>query len=480
MPNAKVDLPTAPTRAPRYPLFTPNASMPMGQGRQNGIADPRWPLTYEEFEKHYTEIEGGEVSELAKASGKGAYRKFRESYERFADRMRPQERLTIVTADICTQNRTQAERRNDLIRILKKISKYSWDQMRRTASREKLRPLAFVDVPVSYRVTVTVGFGRNLFVSPTGEDRFGISGCIPRSLRIMPSFPDADDESFDPHKEAADLILIVQSDHSYVNTAVARDFAIKLDDQLIARRIEQGFARPDTRELLGFDDGTNNLKASDDIDDLVFVSEDDDEPDWCVNGSYLVYRKHIHNLQKWAKQSEPQQEQIFGRHKADGCPLSEQTAPENPRMPVYGRSGSGRGTPPASHIFKAMPRRSGPDFMGELDLNRRILRRGYPFFDSLDESGELEAGLQFMAFMKDARSHFEWAFEMWMMNKDFPHKDAGVDALFSSETSRVVAGGYYFCPPAPKPPASGIFNDDDDFFGSPMFSDQQVCPENRQ
>ena len=470
MPNMKDEMPTAPTRAPRYPLFTQVASMPMGQGRQNGITDPRWPLTYEEFERHYAEVEGGAVGELAKATGKSAYKNFRESYERFADRMRPQERLTIVTADICTKNRSRSERRGDLIRILKKISEYAYKQMRRTASREKLRPLAFVDVPVSYRVTVTVGFGRNLFISPTGEDRFGISGCIPRSLRIMPSFPDADDVDFDPHKDAADLILIVQSDHSYVNTAVARDFAIKLDDQLVARRIEQGFARPDTRELLGFDDGTNNLKASEDIDNLVFVAEGDDEPDWCVNGSYLIYRKHIHNLQKWAKQSKEQQEQLFGRHKKDGTPLSERTATDDPKMPVYGRGGSGRGTPPTSHIFKAMPRRNGPDFMGVSDLDRRILRRGYPFFDSLDDDGNLEAGLQFMAFMKDARTHFEWAFEMWMMNKDFPHKDAGVDALFSSETSRVVTGGYYFCPPAPKPPVGDEYTDDDDFFGSPIFS----------
>ena len=74
-----------------------------------------------------------------------------------------------------------------------------------------------------------------------------------------------------------------------------------------------------------------------------------------------------------------------------------------------------------------------------------------------------------MAFMKDIRSHFEWVFEMWMMNRDFPYKDAGVDALFSSETSRVVAGGYYFCPPAPKPPNGATYSDQDDYFGSPMF-----------
>jgi deferrochelatase/peroxidase EfeB len=75
-----------------------------------------------------------------------------------------------------------------------------------------------------------------------------------------------------------------------------------------------------------------------------------------------------------------------------------------------------------------------------------------------------------MAFMKDVRTHFEWAFEMWMMNKDFPHPGAGVDALFGSKTSRVVTGGYYFCPPAPKLPAHDTYRGDDDFFGCSMFA----------
>lgn len=459
--NTNDPLLSAPTRAPRNAFYSSR--------RQNGISDPRWPNAYEDFESVYTNVEGGQISDLAKMVGQGSYRRFKEGYDRFADRMRPQERLTVVTADICTKNRSQSERRNDLIRILRKITKYVRDEMRERPSREKLRPLAFVDVPVSYRVTVTVGFGRSLFVTPSGDDRFGISGSIPRSLRIMPSFLDADDAEFLPQDHAADLIVIVQSDHSYVNTAIARDFAIKLDTQLVPRRIEQGFARPDTRELLGFDDGTNNLKTTDEIDNLVFVSEHDDEPDWCVNGSYLVYRKHIHNLQAWTARPEREQEEVFGRRKSDGTPLSERAAADDPKMPVYGHSGSGRGVPPTSHIFKAQPRRTDSDFMGKPDLDRRILRRGFPFFDSLDDSGKLEAGLQFMAFMKDVRTHFEWAFEMWMMNKDFPHPGAGVDALFGSKTSRVVTGGYYFCPPAPRPPANNTYGDEDDYFGSKLF-----------
>jgi deferrochelatase/peroxidase EfeB len=39
------------------------------------------------------------------------------------------------------------------------------------------------------RLTLTVGFGRSLFVTSSGTDRFGISGKLPPALISLPRFP---------------------------------------------------------------------------------------------------------------------------------------------------------------------------------------------------------------------------------------------------------------------------------------------------
>ncbi len=119
-------------------------------------------------------------------------------------------------------------------------------------------------------------------------------------------------------------------------------------------------------------------------------------------------------------------------------------------------------TPRLQSPGKVQPRRNAPDFLGVHDLDRRFLRRGYPYFDDLDAAGEVQSGLLFLAFARDLRRQFEWPVLNWQTNPDFPIPNTGIDALYASGVLTNIAGGYYFCPPAPR--------SEEDFIGSGMFS----------
>jgi deferrochelatase/peroxidase EfeB len=312
-------------------------------------------------------------------------------------------------------------------------------------------------------VTVTVGFGASLFGGIEGDDRFQMRSLKPRYLRMMPSFY-GDAEGLSPRDTASDLLFAISSDHPYVNVAIARSIAHGyVDPRLAVKEIAQGFSRPDKREFLRFDDGIDNLSnwPDGDLDRLIYIGPRDIEPDWCVGGSYLVYRKIRENLPIWEHLRTEQQEEIIGRHKSSGLPLARQTEPRDPRVPVFPDPKDPRDGALTAHIRKVQPRRNYPDLLGVHDLDRRFLRRPYPYFKGLDSRGEVECGLLFLAFMKSIKQQFEWPVQIWQTNPDFPIPGTGVDALYANGIISTIGGGYYFCPPAP--------NGKTDFLGSVLF-----------
>jgi deferrochelatase/peroxidase EfeB len=459
-----------PCPAPRGWLFDD-----FGRSRQNGIADPRWPPTFQEFLERHREVENGSTGDLHRAVGDRDWEQFQAEYEdRMSGRMRPQEFLSIVLADVETAGCTMTERRRILAELLAGVTRFAWEQMRKTPSRYSLRPNDYVWIPTSYRVTITFGLGASLFVSPSGQDRFGLTNWMPRSLRTMPPYPPADDPSFNPAMHAADMILLVQSDHPYVNSAIVRRMPTEIHCQFKLRRIEHGFSRPDVREWLGFNDGVANVKTEPDLDRLVFVSDAVDEPEWCHSGSYLVYRKIREDLLHWQTIPEDVQERVIGRRKdLLGTPLNPD--PDHPRTHLYHPSGSNQGTPLTAHSFKNNPRRPAPDLFGILDNDRNLLRRGFPYFQGVRADGKLEVGLQFLAFMKDLRSQFEWRVESWQLNPDFPYLGTGIDAMFANKILQAEGGGFYFCPPAPRPPANReTWQQGDDHYGRELLRCSEI------
>lgn len=420
------------------------SSRPPGEPRlhQRGITDPVWPLTPEEGVDDY-------------------------EYQYFKGRVRPQGFLTLVFADVT------AASRDELRRVLHALSDLAREEMARRPDTVGVPPQVAARLPDSYRVTVTIGMGASLFVDKAGDDRYGIRHMQPRSLKFMPSFPGADAAGFRPVEHATDLVVQICSDHPYVNTHIAKDLhEYKFGPGLKVHRIEHGFSRQDTRESLQFDDGISNLRSwpQDTMDRLAYVGPADNDLDWCIGGSYLVYRKMVENLPDWEKTSDEQQSQMIGREKSSGKPLSRATTcpsydpkcEDFDKFPVYPDPTDSKDGRIDGHMRKNQPRRPTPDLFGVDDLDRTFLRRPYPFFDGVGVDGRPLVGLHFVAYMRSILEQFEHVTQMWQTNPDFPVPGTGMDVLFAKGIIEATSGGYYFCPPSPKV--------DEKFLGEAIFS----------
>jgi Dyp-type peroxidase, C-terminal/Imelysin/Cupredoxin-like domain len=165
--------------------------------------------------------------------------------------------------------------------------------------------------------------------------------------------------------------------------------------------MELGFGRTSTtstaqatpRNLLGFKDGTRNIKAeqTDLLNRHVWVGQETDQP-WLRGGSYMVSRKIRMFVENWDRDYLADQENVIGRAKVSGAPLSGGSEFSTPDFAKAG--GDGQPAIPAdAHIRLASPEHNG---------GTHILRRGYSFTDGIDpQAGTLLGGLFFIAFMKN-------------------------------------------------------------------------------
>jgi deferrochelatase/peroxidase EfeB len=454
------------------PIQLPLPNPVFGSLHQNGITDPKWSVSrpdddrFEALEAHLLlEQEEGRIGRLQESV---SVEDLKVKYDsEYAGRVAGQKFMTLMRADVL------AEDRADLINVLKLITRFATDQMIKLPSQSHVK--IFENIPESYRVTVTLGLGASLFTDKTGFDRFGLSAKKPKFLKPMPAFP-GDAEGFDPAKTATDLVILIATDHPYINVAVLRYFAEHSNkifgkefrdgppqrDVLKFYNVEEGFTRKDKREFLRFDDGIDNIHTGpDDLDRIVYVAESDNEPRWCTGGTYMVYRKIRQDMPSWEMLKKSVQEGMIGRDKDTGLPLSRAKAGDDQMTPVFPDPTDSADGPLDSHVRKVQPRRPDPDLFGINDLERRFLRRPYPFFEGLAEDGNSKNGLQFIAFMKSIQQQFEHVTNMWQMNPSFPIADTGIDALYAHQILSTVDGGYYFCPPG--------LTDENDFLGSGMF-----------
>ncbi|HET9163860.1 MAG TPA: iron uptake transporter deferrochelatase/peroxidase subunit [Solirubrobacterales bacterium] len=248
------------------------------------------------------------------------------------------------------------------------------------------------------RLTVTFGFGPNLF-----ERRgLGLGRKRPAPLAPIPPLP-ADE--LEPAESGGDVCVQACSDDPQVAFHAIRNLARIGRGAVVMRWSQLGFGRTSTtsrsqdtpRNLLGFKDGTANIRAEDTEAMRRFVWVGGGEgPAWMRGGSYVVTRRIRMLLEVWDRSSLEDQEQTIGRHKYSGAPLGE--SGEDDPLDLDAEAG-GRPTIPAdSHVRLASP---------SSNSGERILRRGYSFTDGVDEGlGELEAGLFFIAFQRDPRRQF--------------------------------------------------------------------------
>ncbi|GAB3679290.1 iron uptake transporter deferrochelatase/peroxidase subunit [Angustibacter aerolatus] len=252
-----------------------------------------------------------------------------------------------------------------------------------------------VGLPAS-ALTVTVGFGPDLF-----DHRFGLAAKRPSRLAPLPALPG---DELQPQRTGGDLAIQACSHDPQVAFHAIRNLA-RIGSGVVALRWTQlGFGRTSSttraqatpRNLMGFKDGTRNIKAEDTdlMADHVWVG--DDEPQaWMHGGSYLVARRIRMLIESWDRAVLQEQETVIGRHKASGAPLA--ASDEFDELPLDAKGADGQPVVPVdAHVRLASPQANG---------GLQILRRGFSYTDGIDEGGLLDAGLFFISFQRDPE-HF--------------------------------------------------------------------------
>lgn len=252
------------------------------------------------------------------------------------------------------------------------------------------------------QLTITVGFGPSLFTDAKGKDRFGIADRRPPALRDLPRFPG---DALDPERSGGDLAVQACAADPQVAVHAIRNLARIAFGTAAVRYSQLGFGRTSSttraqttpRNLLGFKDGTNNLKAEDTklLREQLWV-QPGDGPGWMTGGSYLVTRRIRMTIETWDRTSLGEQEALIGRAKGSGAPHGGKAEFD----PINFAAKGADGTPAiatTAHVRLAHP---------DHNSGARMLRRGYNFVDGSDSLGRLDAGLFFMAYQRDPRTQF--------------------------------------------------------------------------
>jgi len=358
-----------------------------------------------------------------------------------------QDRLHFVAFDVTTDSR------DELVRMLK-----TWTEAaRRMTAGKDAGPVGAVDgdryappddtgeaigLPAS-GLTLTIGFGPTLFAAADGTDRFGLAARRPAPLVELPAFPG---DQLEPARSGGDLCIQACANDPQVAVHAVRNL-VRLGVGVVSVRWSQlGFGRTSStstgqatpRNLFGFKDGTNNLKAENDqaLDRFVWVGDGDSAADWLAGGSYLVARRIRMRIEPWDTATLDEQQKTIGRTKGVGAPLGQRAEfdPVDVTTTVDGKPA----VPPTSHVFLANPQ----------NAKTAILRRGYSFVDGSDGLGRLDAGLFFLAYQRDPETGFVQV-----------QRNLRRDAM--NEYIRHTSSAVFACPP-------GLRNDAD-WWGRTLF-----------
>ncbi|WP_426571967.1 iron uptake transporter deferrochelatase/peroxidase subunit [Aquihabitans sp. McL0605] len=249
------------------------------------------------------------------------------------------------------------------------------------------------------RLTITFGFGSSLFTDADGNDRFGLAAKRPKALIDLPHFPG---DKLDALRSNGDLCIQACADDPQVAVHAIRNLARIAFGAAGVRWSQLGFGRTSStstaqstpRNLFGFKDGTANLKAEHpkEVATHVWVGPGDDaKADWLAGGSYLVARRINMHIETWDRTSLQEQETIIGRNKGEGAPLSGGTEFTEPDFDMQGADDKPI-ISKTSHVRLAHP---------DQNAGVEMLRRGYNFTDGSDGLGRLNAGLFFLAYLRD-------------------------------------------------------------------------------
>ncbi len=284
------------------------------------------------------------------------------------------------------------------------------------------------------RLTLTIGFGPSLF------EKFDLADRRPEALVDLPAFPG---EALEKTRSNGDLCIQACADDPQVAVHAIRNLARIGFGKVVIRWSQLGFGKTSSttpeaqtpRNLMGFKDGTRNIAGTetDRLKKFVWVDGKDvaGKTAWMTGGSYLVARRIRMHIETWDRTSLQEQEDIFGRDKGEGAPVGKAKERDKPFL---------KAMKPDAHVRLAHP---------DSNHGSTILRRGYSFTDGTDGLGRLEAGLFFLAYMRDVNEGFIRI-----------QRNLATDAL--NEYIQHVGSAHFAVPPGVR--------DKDDWWGRTLFS----------
>ena len=204
-----------------------------------------------------------------------------------------------------------------------------------------------------------------------------------------------------------DMLFHIRAQRMDLCFELATQIMVRLGPAVNPQDEVHGFRYFDSRDLIGFVDGTENPKGQDAIDATLITNED---PGFAA-GSYVIIQKYLHDLAGWNVLPTEKQEKIVGRTKLNDVELDDKIKP--------------------TYAHNALTK------IVENGMEVKILRDNMPF----GHAGQKEFGTYFIGYSRSPRTIEE------MLQNMFVGKPPGnYDRLL--DFSRAVTGNLFFVPSA--------------------------------
>lgn len=145
-----------------------------------------------------------------------------------------------------------------------------------------------------------------------------------RRPRDLHAFPPIGGPVHDAPSTPGDLLFHIRAEREDMTFELERQLLDVLGDAVAVVDETSGFRYFDSRDLLGFVDGTANPTGAE-LPEAALIAPDAD-PDF-AGGSYVVVQKYVHDMTGWAALSTEEQEAIMGRTKIDNIEIDDDDAP---------------------------------------------------------------------------------------------------------------------------------------------------------
>lgn len=280
-------------------------------------------------------------------------------------------------------------------------------------------------------LTITVGLGDSMF-----ENHDWLQPLKPYGLDRMLEFPN---DALDAALCHGDMSIQFCANTPDTVIHALRDITKNLSEYMVLRWMMPGDVpqakpgpdgvTPSARNLLGFRDGSANPDSSDAalMDRVVWVTSENDEPEWTLGGSYQVVRLIRNMVERWDRTPLQQQERDFGRRKVTGAPLDSGPHATERDVPDYSTDPEGKITALNSHIRMANPR------LPETEANL-ILRRPFNYTSGAMKNGQIDQGLVFICYQAD-------------LGMGFITVQSRLNGEAMEEYFKPFGGGYFFALP---------------------------------